>query len=107
MPFYFDDRLAFFNEFAQTVTLGDIEQSRSFKAIFDNKANTVNGGGVESWSTSEPQLLCRDEDIAGIEQLDRITLTDGKRYQVSDTQPDGTGITRLFLHEEVLNDLFD
>jgi hypothetical protein len=101
---YYDDRLVFFDDFAINVIIGDIEFRKTIKAIFDDKSTMVDGGGVEGWVTTAPQLICRTEEIDTLEQLERVTLPGGKSYQVSEIKPDGTGITTLLLHEEYFND---
>lgn len=94
------DRLTFFNpdEFGvgAILTSSSSGSEREVVGIFDNQHLSLDLG-AGSVSTSELQFMCRTSDAVGFTQGDTLDM-DGVVYEITDVQPDGTGITVLRLH---------
>ena len=67
-------------------------------AIFDSAYHAVDMNGVGMAST-QPQLLLASASVPANHDGITITLTDrGQTYSVMQSEPDGTGLTRLTLN---------
>lgn len=89
------DRLSFFNPDEFGVLC--VHSTSRFYGLFET--TTIDySGGITVVSTTSPLLLCRTNDVSGVEQEDtlRVGSTD---YTITDIQDDGTGITTLSLHK--------
>ncbi len=75
--------------FAVTATVG----AASFPVIFDNGYQSALGGMVES---TGPQCMAKSADVSTVVQGTSITIN-AVAYKVREVQPDGTGVTVLFL----------
>ena len=49
---------------------------------------------------AKPSIIVRDVDIPGIVHKSHTFTINGILYNVDSTQPDGTGITRIFLTQD-------
>ena len=75
--------------FAQTATVG----ASSFPVIFDKAYVAALGDMVES---TGPVCQAKSADVSAVVQGTSITIA-SVAYKVREAQPDGTGITVLFL----------
>lgn len=83
------------NDFGYTIIWG----TKEFEGIFDNTTTEVDIDGQVVVEEQLPIILCKDEDIAGMQQGELITVKDtGTRYTVTAFAPDGTGMTQLALN---------
>jgi hypothetical protein len=64
-----------------------------FWAIFDNEFQAASDGMVEARG---PALTCRTCDVQELKRLAVITVA-GVPYRMNKSEPDGTGMTVLFL----------
>lgn len=69
-------------------------EERIFDAIFDNWHQAY--GDDLQLSGTNPELYCKESDVADMVQEDPITIDDIE-YRIRDVQPDGVGIIRLEL----------
>lgn len=73
------------------------------KVIFNKEYQTIEmlsgGVGVES---SGPVATCKTSDVSGAKHGDTLAIS-GTTYYISGVQPDGTGITKLLLSEDMAN----
>lgn len=87
-----EDLSAFFDVaggFAVNATVGAV----SFPVIFDNGYQSALGGMVES---TGPVCQAKSADVSTVAQGTSITIN-AVAYRVREVQPDGTGVTTLFL----------
>ncbi|MEY2686555.1 MAG: hypothetical protein RL375_753 [Pseudomonadota bacterium] len=75
--------------FAQTATVG----AASFPVIFDSAYQAPLGGMIES---TGPVCQAKSADVSTVVQGTAITVN-AVAYKVREVQPDGTGVTTLFL----------
>lgn len=94
------DRLAFFNtqEFGVTAKVASNSSGAESEivGIFDSQYLNLDLG-AGSVSTSDLQFMCRTSDVTNFTQGDTVEI-ESVRYEISDVQPDGTGVTVLKLH---------
>lgn len=95
------DRLGFLelDEFGVTSIITSSSSGQEFEVvgIFDNTYLNLDLG-MGSVSTSEPQFMCRTEDVTCITQGDTLVI-DSVSWKITDVQHDGTGMTVLKLHK--------
>lgn len=84
------DRLTMLQDFGITVTLSD---STEITAIFDDEYRDT-----LDVAASQPVLMCRTQDVSGLTHGDEV-LVEGAPYLARVIQPDGTGITLIFLEQ--------
>lgn len=89
------DRLTMLSDFGVDVKFG----GRTFKGIFDSPHNPIEIGGEVAFSIQESSVIVRTSDTNGIAQ-GSLLVVDGRRYLVTDVQPDGTGMTNLALEAQ-------
>lgn len=87
------DRLAFFDtdEFGVSATVG----GNSLDGIFDNEYISA-----LDMTGTQPVFLCRSSDAA-LYSITRgsVLVINGTSYTVQNSEPDGTGITKLVLSD--------
>ena len=87
---------AYFDGFGQAVSFTDSSgETVSCTAIFDNGFSAPQIGDLVI-ETTDPVLTCKTSDISGIESGDSVTV-ESITYKVIQIQPDGTGISTVFL----------
>jgi hypothetical protein len=80
-------------EFATVATLpGGV----NINVIFD-RAHTAVDGGMYEIGSSIPLFIAKSSDVATLSQGAQVIINDVS-YSVRDLQPDGTGITEVYLH---------
>lgn len=88
-------------EFAQEVLIGPYGNERRILAIFDNLPFQEDAG--ESLFTgNQPVLTCQTVDVATTGPETRVSIA-GVDYYVIENQPDGTGVSRLYLRKANAN----
>ncbi|HHD7442496.1 TPA: head-tail joining protein [Citrobacter braakii] len=68
----------------------------NIEAVFDNPYARVDIPGGGKITTSEPSFTAHDRDITELQKKDTVSIQDIVWY-VKELQPDGSGITRVFL----------
>lgn len=66
------------------------------EAVFDNPYTRIDipdGGKIPS---SDPSFTAHDRDILKLKKTDAVNIN-GQVYYVKEFQPDGTGVTRVFV----------
>ncbi len=84
-------------EFSVSVTLHFETGDTQVSGIFDNPCSLSrlpNGGDVRD---SEPELVLKDADAAGVARYQFVTIGSQKWQIVKPPEPDGTGLTKLIL----------
>lgn len=78
-------------------------QAAALKVIFDNAHQTLDmlGGGV-GFESAGPQALCKTSDVSTAKHGDTIVVS-SKTYYVTGVEPDGIGLTKLLLSEDISN----
>lgn len=99
------DRLAFLNtdEFAATATYTPAAGggSTTVQGIFDNDFLQVDTpGGESSVATLAPRFVCRTADLSGGGAFGDTLVISGTTYKARVIQPDGTGMTTLWLEKQ-------
>lgn len=87
-----EDLAVFFDTdtgFAQSATVG----AASFPVIFDNAFQSPLSGMIES---TGPVCQAKSADVSTVVQGTAISIN-AVAYKVREVQPDGTGVTTLFL----------
>ena len=79
-----------------TVTIDG--SSSTISVILNNEYFAVAGESVDIDGT-QPVATCRTSDVANIDTSDSITI-DSVNYNITNIQPDGTGITVLILQTQ-------
>ena len=95
-----EDRLAFLHtaEFGLQVEVRPpVDPPFTISAQFDDQHLLLDQLSESGVSTSDPRILCRSSDVAAVQQ-DWIVVIAGREFEVTDVQPDGTGMTMLELH---------
>lgn len=97
MPFR-ENLDVFFRVWGEVVLVGAPGVEQQMTAIFDNDYQAVVESEYTEVSSSQPALTAKSADVAtlGISSRSLIRVR-GVLYQVNDLQPDGTGITILYL----------
>jgi hypothetical protein len=85
-----EDLDPFFNDFAIQVRIN----GEDITAIFSD--NFVDAEGIAS---TNPHLIVKSSDIPDIENEDEVEAKN-TMYQVASIQPDGTGISTIFLEKK-------
>lgn len=100
MPIESDaDRLAFLDEDEFAVEVTVTATSATFSAIFDKPYLAVSGAMVDL-DADAPELVCRSSDVTSNSLAEGVALTiQGSSYVVVSVRPDGTGMTRVVLHD--------
>jgi hypothetical protein len=88
----------YFRRFGETVLVGEPGNQEEMTAIFDNDYQVVSGSEYTEVSSSLPALTVKtaDAEALGISPRTRVSVR-GVPYSVNHQEPDGTGITVLFL----------
>jgi hypothetical protein len=84
------DRQSLLSDFGIYVSIND----NRVLAIFDQPHKLYSD--VLDLSGSYSMLICRSSDVTFVKQNDEV-IVGNEVYQVSDIQPDGTGITTITL----------
>jgi hypothetical protein len=92
--FYETDLAAFFTDFGEAAILQD---GTEITVIFDAAFSMASPMGVDVES-SKPMVTAKSEDVESLSHGSTITIRD-TLYMIVGIQPDGTGITNLFLSE--------
>jgi hypothetical protein len=82
----------------------DTPRSRRTEGVFDNPyllTEIPDGGDIKG---SDPSFTAHDRDIAGLLKKDSVRIV-GELWYVKSLQPDGTGITRVFLSRYIKSSL--
>lgn len=84
------------NPFAESVVYTGYGLSpATIKVQFEDPYQLTIAQGIE-YQNANPNCLCKTSEVATVD--DRATIVrGGVTYYVIDTQPDGTGVTRLVL----------
>ncbi len=83
------------DEFAETFVFS--RSGLTIDAIFDEAFVLI----VDDVETTQPMAQVADSDVSGITHDDTLTrVSDGVVYKVIKIQPDGTGITFVFLSRD-------
>ncbi len=72
-------------------------QGKAIRVIFDRPYREVNEDGLFI-ANRKPALTAKSEDFANVEAGTEI-LVNGDLYEVLSIQPDGTGVSEVFLRE--------
>jgi len=89
------DRLTYLNDFGEDVIFG----ANTITAIFDNPHSDISAGGEVPFSMQECFIMARSSDVSSLGQGSSVEIR-GDDYVVRDVQPDGTGITTIFLEAQ-------
>lgn len=75
----------------------------AIRVIFANAHQVMEmlAGGV-GFETTGPQALCKTSEVAAAKHGDTLVI-DSKFYYVTGVEPDGTGMTKLLLSEDLAN----
>lgn len=71
-------------------------RSQTIEGVFDNPAlltGIPDGGKIQG---SDPSFTAHDRDIEGLKKKDAVSIS-GETWYVKSLQPDGSGVTRVFL----------
>ncbi len=94
------DRAIFIADWGVEATLKRANRSRKVvKGIFDNAYTEVDVGGTVGFATVAPRFLCRTADLNGAADADSLDIC-GDKYLIRIMQPDGTGMTEIFLEKQ-------
>jgi hypothetical protein len=87
----------FFNEdlCVEAVFTPETGDPRVILVIFDKVPSDIAFSGI-AVESAKPQAMCRDIDVAGVTHGHHLTIG-GEDWDITDIQPDGTGITVLIL----------
>ena len=94
------DRLAFLHteEFGLEVEVRPpVDPPFTVQAQFDDEHHLLDQLSESGVSTSDPKILCRSSDVALVQQEWGVVIS-GREFEVTDVQPDGTGMTMIELH---------
>jgi hypothetical protein len=94
------DLLNFFDADAhgKTATVTINGSSSTISVILNNEYFAIAGESVDIDGT-QPVATCRTSDVTNIDTSDSITI-DSIAYNITNIQPDGTGITVLILQTQ-------
>jgi len=96
------DRAIFFSttDFASAATYTPTGGSAAtVNGIFDNGYSEVDMGGQVAVASTDPQFTCATSDVSGAAEGDALTVS-SVDYTVRRVEPDGTGVTVLFLETD-------
>jgi hypothetical protein len=72
--------------------------SSSISVILNNEYFAIAGESVDIDGT-QPVVTCRSSDVTGVDTDDTITIS-SVTYNITNIQPDGTGVTVLILQDQ-------
>jgi hypothetical protein len=72
--------------------------SSSISVILNNEYFAIAGESVDIDGT-QPVVTCRSSDVTGVDTDDTITIS-SVTYNITNIQPDGTGVTVLILQDK-------
>lgn len=72
--------------------------SSSISVILNNEYFAIAGESVDIDGT-QPVVTCRSSDVTGVDTDDTITIS-SITYNITNIQPDGTGVTVLILQDQ-------
>jgi hypothetical protein len=94
----FDDLDAYF-ERTDRALVGPVGLEEEIQAIFHNGYQAISAGGQTDVSSSLPSVVVKNSDVtAHAIVVNTRIFVDGRDWFVRDPQPDGMGMTRLFLY---------
>ena len=79
-------------------------RSQKIEGVFDNPfllTGIPDGGQMQG---SDPSFTAHDRDIAGLQKKDPVLIV-GVTWYVKSLQPDGSGVTRVFLSKYQKSDM--
>ena len=86
------------NTHGKSATVTIHGSSSTISVILNNEYFAIAGESVDIDGT-QPVATCRTSDVANIDTSDSITI-DSVNYNITNIQPDGTGITVLILQTQ-------
>ena len=94
------DRLAFLGDWNDPASYTPAGGSATdLPGVFDEPFDlAMDGGGGPGIGSSLPQFQCRTSDVASDPTGDTLVV-DGVTYRIARHEPDGTGMTILFLEQ--------
>jgi hypothetical protein len=94
----FQENLSLFFEADDRALVGPECEEIEIPAIFSQTPQTLEDGGTLRVTSSQPSLLVQSTDVAdlSVQEGTRVVAADVV-YFVHDLQPDGAGMTQLFL----------
>jgi hypothetical protein len=88
-------------EFAEAVTYEDLDGvSYALKGIFDHEFQAVDVESGAEITSTQPVLWTQTSKLRKEPRTNDIVIIRGIRFKVVDNQPDGTGVSMLFLNRE-------
>lgn len=87
---FYEDLDLFFNEFAIVIRINGEDITAIFSDMF------VDAEGIAS---SNPRIIVKTQELVDVHKQDDVEINE-TTYSVASIEPDGTGITTIFLEKK-------